>query len=364
MYSFPGLVRTVSLFLRDNTVDAQHVFTVFYCKESTQMSQNPTYNPYGPDDPTQPASGQGLFNAPVPPPPPPITPVVNPYDPYALTTPQRPPEQKKREKGGMVILAVAALLIIASGIIGFVAYTNNQNTIRNTNATATAQAQIASTAHTQAASTAQAVAASTAQAATAIASTYPFSDKVVLKDQLSDSSHVSQYGWNDDGTYCSCANGSYIATEKTENLSTACYAEKTNFANFTFQIQMTIQQGEAGGVIFRRYPDMAQYYAFVLSVQGKYALYIQNNANAANTQIIKEGTIPGFATGTLQLHTIGIVANGDQLSVYVDNFTTPVIPPTINSSFTSGQIGVLAFEGTNTTTAVVSFNAAEVWQLS
>lgn len=98
-----------------------------------------------------------------------------------------------------------------------------------------------------------------------------------------------------------------------------------------------------------------------LNTQGAYILFSRNNANGVNDQTLKQGTISGFPTGTGQIHTIGVVANGDQISLYVDNLTTPVIPPIVNSTYSSGQIGVLAADNTNAT--AVTFNAAEVWQL-
>jgi len=343
----------------------------------------PYSNPYGP--PSGPGTGPNPYTNTSPATP--LPPGPNPYDPYAPTMlsrqavpnqsyttypPQRPsyPQPQgplslpppvpasqtpqKRGRGAAVLIAVIALLVVAGGLIGFIAYNNHQNTF-HANATATAQAQALS-------QQARATATGQAQAtATAIRSTYPFSNKLVLDDPLTNDSHVSQYGWENDGTYCFFANGSYHAVSNHANYYYTCGASRSNFANFTFQVQMTIQQGgngAEGGLFFRGVENNSQYYILFVDTQGNFDFDISVNSKGENDRTLQRGQLTNFLTGFHQVNTFGVVANGNQLSLYVNGKQEFQLTDT---TYTLGQIGFIASYGSSNTDVI--FNNVKVWQL-
>lgn len=352
----------------------------------------PYSNPYGP--PSGPGTGPNPHTNPATPPPPGPTTGPNPYDPYAPDDPYAPtmmsrhpvgsqgytayppqgptypqpqgpvslppppvpasPAPRKRGAGLTVLIAVIALLVVAGGLIGFIAYNNNQNTL-HANATATAQAQAASQ-QARATATGQAVATSTA-----IASTYPFSNKLVLDDPLTNDSHASQYGWETDGTNCFFANGSYHAVSNHVNYYYTCGAARSNFANFTFQVQMTIKQGgngAEGGLFFRGVENNSQYYILFVDTQGNFDFDISVNSKGANDRTLQRGQLANFLTGFNQVNTLGVVANGSQISLYVNGKKEFQLTDT---TYALGQLGFIASYGSSNTDVI--FNNIKVWQL-
>ena len=373
------------------------------------MSQNPNdpnYNPYGsnpsypnypgtpppgtaygpqppsrpdPHTPSQPY-GPGYNNPYAPPPPPPPTgpygtppptmPSTNPYDPYAPTiqsqgpsspgypaynppssTPVTSPPQKKRNTGAIVILSVIALLIIAGGIIGFVVH-NNQVITQNANATATAISELHSTATVQAQATAT---------ASAIASAYPFSNDLVLNDPLS-----AQDGnnWDNDGKFCFFSGSAYhVFNNQTETYQT-CAALKTNFTDFTMQVEMLIKKGDdnsGGGLIFRGDEAGFKYYRLYVDSQGDYGILVSvdKTGSNGNARVLTTGVATQFTPGLQQTNTIGVVARGDQIAFYVNGQQVTTVT---DSTYTHGQIGFTS-DDVDADTEVV-YNNLKVWKLA
>jgi hypothetical protein len=240
---------------------------------------------------------------------------------------------------------------VVGGILGLVLYNNHQTGVTNANSTATAQVQATGTA--QATANAQAT-------ATYVKTHYPFSTNLVLNDPLKDSSGVAKYGWDTDGG-CAFADGAYEATESKTNFILPCAAENPTFSNFTFEIQMAIKtggNGANGGVFFRANMSSDALYVLFLDTEGKYELDTRANSSGSSTITLKSGQVSNFATGFFQVHTIGIVANGSQITVYIDQNQ---VAQTTNTTYTSGQIGVISEYGSSSTT--VAYTNAKVWQL-
>ncbi len=344
---------------------------------------SPSYGQYAPPPP--PGASNPNYNSPYAPPPPdsPVPTAYGPYDqtvissnsganylsysppggPNYNTPPSIPPlpptTPTPKSSSRTILIAVIALIVIVGGILGIVLYSNHNTAVTNANNTATAQIL----AQTQATGTAQSIASATANAqatATYVRSHYPFSTNLVLNDPLTDSSNATKYGW-DQASACSFTNGAYQVTESQVNFIQPCTATNTNFANFTYEIQMTIKSGGTGaegGVMFRADMNKDQLYIFHLGTDGSYTLEVRANSSGASSRTLKSGTISGFATGFNQVHTIGVVANGPQISVYVDQSQ---VTQTSDPTYSSGTIGVISDYGSSTT--VVAYNNAKVWQL-
>ena len=261
------------------------------------------------------------------------------------------PQGPKKSNARTVLISVIALLVVVGGVLGLVLYNNHQTSVNNAHGTATSVASTAQ-AYSQATAHAQATAAY-------VKSHYPFSSNLVLNDALSSNGNA-QYGW-DTGSNCAFTNNTYQVTEDKSGYFAYCTASSVSFTNFTYEVQMSIQKGgdnAEGGVVFRANMNSSHFYVLYLSTTGYYDLDIQTNSNGTNTRTLKTGTVSGFASGFYQVHTIGIVANGSQISLYVDQNQVTQLNDT---TYSGGQVGVISAYGSSST--VVVYNNAKVWQL-
>ena len=334
---------------------------------------NSSYGPYGPTYAPPPPGSQ-----PTPMPPAPDTGgAYNPYDPTVMSqqpnsgvnyppyTPTPPPlgvpplppsiQQPRRNNSRTVLIAVIALVVIVGGVLAVVFFNNHQQVVQQANGTATAVGRVTSTANAQASATVNAQA-----TGTVVASHYPFSNNLVLNDPMTDDSHVGQYGW-DENTSCSFSAGSYHALEGTAQHFHLCVANTPTFSDFTFEVQMAIKSGgntAQGGVLFRADTNNDRFYVLFLDTQGNYELDIQANQSGTNTRTLKTGQVSGYATGFFQVHTVGIVAKGSQITLYIDQ---KQITQVTDTTYSGGQIGVISSYGSSSTEVV--YNNAKVWQL-
>lgn len=318
--------------------------TVF--SSSGQNYQPYTFSPSNPgySQPGAPGYGQPLISS------------------QSLGMPGAPtPTPPRKSNARTLLITVIALLIVVGGVLGIVLYNSHQAAVHNSDATATANTIVQNNAN--ATGTAQVVARTTANAQATVTYTqthYPFSSNLVLNDPLQNDSQASKWGW-DVGNGCAFNDGAYEVTTRDNHTIWPCFAEKTIFSNFTFEIQMEIKTGgdsALGGVIFRANSSTDALYILFINTQGNYELARRANANGSSAAVISRGTINNFPTGFFQLHTIGVVANGSQITVYIDNVQ---IAQKNDPTYTSGVIGVLSGYGTSTTT--VSYTNARVWQI-
>ncbi len=292
-----------------------------------------------------------------------------------------PPQRKRRVSPAVVtiIIVLVLLLLAGSGLIYYVGV--YQPKVQHDQATATAQGQLTATANAQSSATAVARATANAQAsatanaqatvnaqASATATAYQSiltsatSGTPALNDALS-----AQSGSNWDmllpanssvAGSCQFLNNAYHSNMPTKGYFQPCYAENPGFTNFAFQIQMTITQGDEGGILFRADPNNSKYYLFRITVNGAYDLFLYTSGQANSAQRLLNNSASSFHTGLNQLNTIALVAQGSNLYFYINN---QFIDSTNNSGLTSGKIGVFGESGTNPTD--VAFVNAKVWQI-
>jgi hypothetical protein len=254
-----------------------------------------------------------------------------------------------------LIIALVILVVLAG--IGAAIYIPVHNTqVANTNATATAQTNGTVTAR-NATATAQARATATAQSiatATAVATTYPFSANVVLNDPLSDNSHG--YQWKTDSN-CSFTGGAYHAAESNNNTYYTCPALKTSFSNFTYQVTMQVSKGDIAGITFRGDEASSKNYSFIISSKdGSYVLFLYPGPTSPKT--LQQGTATQFNTGLGQSNTIGVVAQGSTIDLYVNK---QKVASASDSTLSGGQIGTIVYDTGDA--ADVSYTNAMVWKL-
>jgi eukaryotic-like serine/threonine-protein kinase len=192
----------------------------------------------------------------------------------------------------------------------------------------------------------------------AIANPYPpNTGTLALNDPLSDNSNGYFWGENNDsGGACQFSNGAFHVSVSQQGTYHSCTAGTTNYSNFTYQVQMTIVQGDSGGIIFRTSEANGAFYYFHIGIDGSYALDLYNNNNFIST--LKSGSNTAINSGLNQSNLIAVVASGSNITLYVNNQS---IDSVTDNTYSQGEIGVAASSIGNT--ASVVFTNAKVWTL-
>src|SRR5581483_3308316 len=220
------------------------------------------------------------------------------------------PDQQKpaKRRSGLIALGIIVLLI---SVVALILGPIRNAQIANSHAFATAEAQNTAVARTAVAQRQTAIA--EAQA-TSIATNYPFSDKLILNDALTDANHGR--GWTTSAN-CAFSNGAYHVTETKNKAFDTCPAPQSNFSNFTFQVTMNIIKGDIGGITFRGDDANNKFYAFVFDQTSSYALLAYSSGT--NPSGLKTGSAVSFHSGYGQANQIGVTARGDTIQLFVNN---------------------------------------------
>jgi len=302
------------------------------------------------------------------------------YPQAGQQTPQLPPPKKRGLSLTVTILLIIIVLFLlgGSGLIYYVGVYRPQQ--MHASATATVNAQITATAQANGQATANALGTSMAQAnttataqasATAAASatasalqgilSQATSGTPALSDQLS---APSNNNWDQlsasnstAGGSCSYTGGAYHSTMPKTSFFQPCFAEGPTYGNFAFQVQMTITQGDEGGIIFRADPVNSKFYLFRISQSGAYDLflYVDNQGSHAKNLLSNSSTL--IKSGQNQTNTITVVARGANIYFFINS---QYLDSVSNGMFSTGKIGVFGESNTNATD--VAFSNAQVWQ--
>jgi len=314
---------------------------------------------------------------------------AEPDRPAELTWPPAPhprPRQGLSTPIKTVALALA-MLLVASGLgLVIFATTNQYNTALATQqrlylkGTVDSQATIArslqATAQPLATTQAQIYASATAQdqatttsqesgdGATATATTLnaeltqDTSGTPVISDTLFDNS--MGYNWDtgyadNNNTGCNFVNGDYEVQEALQGFIQPCYATSTNYSNFVYQVTMTINGGEEGGILLCGNKSKGQYYLFNIDINGNYSFALYNG-NAYT--LLAQGNDAAIMTGTEISNDLTVIADKGTFSLFVNE---SYIASAHDTTLKGGQIGVSATNTSLPTT--VDFTNAEVWTL-
>jgi len=363
------------------------------------------YSQHGGTEPTIPAVQLGA-QTPLPPyvpqqqtplfltpPPPPSNSGTFPRDPIAarqtpmygtafsqthVPYPPQPQARRGLSRGIVALILILALLLVASGF-GLIYYTTiahpaqlhaqataavqamlttnaNSTAVANTQATGTSVAYSNATATVQTQATVQAQ-----STATALQNIYTQATQgtPALNSSLAGQDN---YNWdvNDttDGGGCGFNAGTYHSTLFSKNFYFPCFARASNFSNFAFQAQLTINQGDEGGLVFRSNSnsDLAQFYLFSIKQSGSYRLEVSKD-RTHNTSLA-EDTSSAIKTGIRQPNTLAVVAKAGTLYLYINK---QYVGSASDNTYSSGMLGVFASD--TSTTTDVSFSNAQVWTL-
>ncbi|HEY6286649.1 MAG TPA: family 16 glycoside hydrolase, partial [Ktedonobacteraceae bacterium] len=328
---------------------------------SENVPPPPPYTNYG----SQPYGVQSPYST--PPPNPYNTPLPATYvsNSEAQIVPPPPPSQRRGNRTGLIIGVVVLVLVIIVGGVLAVSHlgtlgssTSATPTVAPAQATEATQAHATATAVTAITATAQAQASATAAVIAANPNPYtPGLGKLVLIDPLSDNS--KGYAWDasvhTDGT-CAFSGGSYHSSTQKTQFFYLCTAEVTDFSNFAFEVQLTVLQGDCGGMVFRADSNTGKLYFFEVCQDGTYLFSRYLDFTGNNVKDLAGGSSAAIMTGLNQANVIAVVAQGSTLSVYVNK---QKVASASDSTFSHGQIGL--FADANSHPTEVAFNNVKVW---
>ncbi|HZS78983.1 MAG TPA: protein kinase [Ktedonobacteraceae bacterium] len=313
------------------------------------VSPTPVYPPAGPvpiyaqQPPIQPAA--------------PINPITPPpVFPNTQGIPVVGPQKKQSRRVQIIAALLVVCVIVASGAFFLIkSNTDNNARINAANATGTSQSLVRihnqATAAAKASATAQVVASATALATSPY---LPFTS-LVFNDSLS----TSDSQWLQDKE-CVFTGGSLQVSLSQQGYFKPCLST-ASFADFAYQVNMTIVRGDCGGLLFRVTVSGAVqgFYVFEVCSDGSYNLGVFK-ANGNYTTLLASTPSSNIHKGINQNNLLAVVVQGSSISLYVNDRTNPVNTITDQkSTFKQGDIGVFA-DDVNTPTTV-TFNNAFVW---
>ncbi len=172
---------------------------------------------------------------------------------------------------------------------------------------------------------------------------FPGTGKLVLFDPLN-RNYPSHWDTN---SSCSFIHGAYHATTTTKGLN-PCLDSYDDFSDFAFQVQITILNGNCGGIAFRVNSSKNTFSYFEICQNGYYKLN--------GPQLY--GSSSAIKRGFNQVNLIAIVAKGNNVAVYVNGQQTD----TMTNNSTDNEFGLLADNQPAQTE--VAFNNVQIWSLT
>lgn len=183
---------------------------------------------------------------------------------------------------------------------------------------------------------------------------------LVLDDSLQrqDTSINWQEGSNETQALCHFKNGEYVAFQPQTGHFHACMAQKTDYKNFAYEVDMTIRQGDFGGIVFRAENSIdGHYYLFRIHSNGDYWFYRFNDHSIEHAILLDQGNSRNFNRGLNAHNLLAVVAQDDRMTLYVNRQQLSSLQ---DSGYTHGEIGVLA-GSLYTGAGEASFKDARVW---
>ncbi len=145
----------------------------------------------------------------------------------------------------------------------------------------------------------------------------------------------------------------YHASSSQPSTVALCLAHATNFSNFAFQVQMTITNGDAGGLVFRA-DENSHLYRFTVHANGLYELYV-SQSSSGRSQTLAYGHVD---INPYQNNLLTVIARDTHIYLYVNR---KFLVDANDSAFSFGEIGVFGYDTANPTD--VAFRNAQAWAL-
>lgn len=213
----------------------------------------------------------------------------------------------------------------------------------------------------------------TATPAVAQAAINPYSKDTSVLD-LDDPLQSDKYNWQKSsdlatGSSCTFSNRAYQVAMPSKSAG-PCFAEATDYRDFTYQIQMSIittaSPSSGGGIVFRGNKKTQHYYVFEIYASGLFTFDICSNSTCTRLKgsSANQQSLPSFNKVLGQRNTIAVVAKGESFSIYLNQ--QRIVGPVQDATSAEGMIGVFADGGNGaggSQGATVAFSDAKVWKM-
>jgi hypothetical protein len=158
--------------------------------------------------------------------------------------------------------------------------------------------------------------------------------------------------------FCLFQQGAYHASSNKTHVYTLCPAaqQQPTTSDMTFEMQMQILHGDCGGLLFRGDFKQGDFYYFDVCFDGHYYLTTYKQFALLQQLPTQTAVLPALQKNAQALITIGVVAQGSQLTFFLDG---QQVDQLTDSTYTSGQIALLCFAINNPTEVV--FSNARLW---
>jgi len=157
------------------------------------------------------------------------------------------------------------------------------------------------------------------------------------------------------GASCQFTRGAYHVSHQSIDYLASCLTEGT-FSNFAFEVQLTIVQGDCGGMVFRDNGD-GQFYYFHICEDGGYR--VSKRLSYSDIKLFQLHYSSAIHRGLGKPNKIAVVAAGSSMTFYVNE---QQITQVQDSSYTSGSIALIANPGYGHATDV-AYSNARLWTL-
>ncbi|HEU5227333.1 MAG TPA: protein kinase [Ktedonobacteraceae bacterium] len=282
----------------------------------------------------------------------------------------RPPRNNASLGVTLLLFLLSLFIIVGSGLIYF--STTYQSNLLHAQGTAVAGASIMGTAQASATSKAQVAATALShinmvtatQTAQQNLYTQATSGLPIISDPLSS---PDDFGWYNAQRFdseerntgnCKFINGAY-RSEAFSGYLINCMATETHFSNLAYQVDMTITDGNSGGLIIRADDNGSGYYLRITTNSTYFLEKITSDGYGDFSHtLLASGSSPVIKKGYNRTNQITIIAQGKNLYLYVNK---QYVDSVTDASYSSGQIGVYANSTNRQTT--VTFRNAQVWKL-
>jgi hypothetical protein len=263
---------------------------------------------------------------------------ITSVQPFSLPVPARP--QRKSTWLARLTLILLVACLFAGGFIGAKIGEKNANTANQilSHATATAQAG-------------------------AVANLAPFArnDPYLPQGRLALADPLTQPGaWQPQspqtGEQCLFTNNGFEVQEDSPGSFYNCN-ESAIFQNFAVQVDLTITQGDCGGIILREDAAGLDMYRFEVCSGGSYAFYRFVNGDIPETMI----SDTSFLIKPYGENTIAAVADGNNFSLYINMVKVASVTDNDADMSSIGTIGFLAHDENIPTS--VTYQNATIWAI-
>jgi tetratricopeptide (TPR) repeat protein len=272
------------------------------------------------------------------------------------------PQPRRGFSGVRTILLIGLALIVVAGSASFFLLNGSEIFPANTVATATAQANKTATPPGPTSTPPNSAATATASTIAANPDPYGTGGMLALYDPLHDNTLGNR--WDEgsiNGNTCIFIDGTYHVISNPRSFN-YCFANATNFSNFVYEVQMTIIQGDAGGLLFRgSSANGGTFYYFSVAQDGHYEVVLCPPSSNSCGYILTGINHSALKQGLNEVNLLAVVAHGPIFTIYVNH---KMIIRFNDRTFSQGQIGVFASKfTTNGLSTEVAFSNARVWTL-